>query len=378
MNSECKQKRTNAGSLILFALCVGVGVGIYLLLPKYFNASPYKTAPSLIILITIAIFSFFLSIILHEVGHLVFGLITGYKFSSFRIGALMLVSLSGKMKIKLHTIPGTAGQCLLSPPDLKDGKMPHVLYNLGGVIFNVVFAALFGTLGLIYKEYLFLATTFIALAVINFVLGTANGIPFATNTVNNDGMNALSLNKNPSALRALWIQLKINSETANGKRLSEMPCEWFALPDKSELNNSLTASIISFRISRLMDEHRFAEALELITEYKNMPMLPEIYRTLMALDEISIRAIQGDDYTTVSSVFTKNVHTLLTKMKSFPAVIRTKYIFALLVENNITNAVSVKLSLEKIKKTYPYASDIASEKEIMTIAENTLSDCEVE
>ena len=372
--SECKQKRTSIGSLILFAFCVGVGVFVYLLLPKYFNASPYKTAPSLIILITIAIFSFFLSIILHEAGHLVFGLMTGYKFSSFRIGAIMLVSLSGKMKIKLHTIPGTAGQCLLSPPDLKNGKMPHILYNLGGVISNVVFAALFGTLGFAFRKYFFVCVSMTALSSINLVLGASNGIPYRTNTVNSDGMNALSLAKNPTALRALWIQLKINSETANGKRLSEMPGEWFSLPEEKELENPLTASIVSFKTSRLMDEHKFPEALDLITEYKNLPALPEIYRSLMALDEISIRAIQGDDYTTVASLFTKGVHTLLTKMKNFPSVVRTKYIFALLVENNITNAVGIKLTLNKIEKTYPYSADIASEKELMTIAENSISD----
>lgn len=376
MSSRCKQKRTSVGSIVLFALCIGIGVIVYLFLPKYFNISPYKTAPSLIILILIAVLSFYTSVILHEVGHLVFGLVTGYKFSSFRIGSLMLVSLSGKMKIRLHTIPGTAGQCLLSPPDLKNGKMPHILYNLGGVIFNIVFAGVFLVFAFFLREYLFITTVFFALFIINFILGISNGIPIATNTVNNDGMNALSLGKNLGALRALWIQLKINSEAANGVRLSDMPDEWFVLPEGEELDNALCASIVSFKVSRLMDQHSFAEALDVITQYKNLPSLPEIYRNLMALDEISIRAILGDDYTTVASVFTKGVHTLLTKMKSFPSVIRTKYIFALLVEKNITNAVRVKLSLEKIKKTYPYASDVDSEKEIMTIAENTLSEDE--
>ena len=33
----------------------------------------------------------FLQIIIHEAGHLVFGLLTGYKFSSFRIGSFMWI-----------------------------------------------------------------------------------------------------------------------------------------------------------------------------------------------------------------------------------------------------------------------------------------------
>ena len=36
-------------------------------------------------------------IIVHEMGHLAFGLATGYKFSSFRIGSLMLKKENGKL-----------------------------------------------------------------------------------------------------------------------------------------------------------------------------------------------------------------------------------------------------------------------------------------
>ena len=43
-------------------------------------------------------------IIIHELGHLIFGLLSGYKFSSFRIGNIMLVKTGGKLKFKKLTI----------------------------------------------------------------------------------------------------------------------------------------------------------------------------------------------------------------------------------------------------------------------------------
>ena len=36
----------------------------------------------------------------------------------------------------------------MSPPELVDGKMPYVLYNLGGSFLNLIFAAIFLVLGL--------------------------------------------------------------------------------------------------------------------------------------------------------------------------------------------------------------------------------------
>lgn len=60
--------------------------------------------------------------IVHEAGHLVFGLMTGYKFCSFRIASFMWLKENVKLKLKRLTLAGTGGQCLMTPPDMKDGK----------------------------------------------------------------------------------------------------------------------------------------------------------------------------------------------------------------------------------------------------------------
>ena len=83
-------------------------------------------------------------IILHEAGHLVFGLLSGYKFVSFRVGAVTLIRRNGKYCVKKYRVIGTGGQCLLTPPDLPLEKMPFFWYNAGGVIVNL----LLGTIAL--------------------------------------------------------------------------------------------------------------------------------------------------------------------------------------------------------------------------------------
>ena len=46
----------------------------------------------------------FFHMIVHEAGHLVFGLMTGYKFCSFRIASFMWLKENGKLKMKRLTL----------------------------------------------------------------------------------------------------------------------------------------------------------------------------------------------------------------------------------------------------------------------------------
>ena len=64
-----------------------------------------------------------LQTIIHEAGHLVFGLLSGYRFSSFRVFSFMWVKEKGRVKLCRYSLAGTGGQCIMCPPDMKDGKI---------------------------------------------------------------------------------------------------------------------------------------------------------------------------------------------------------------------------------------------------------------
>ena len=63
-----------------------------------------------------------LLIMVHEAGHLVCGLLSGYKFVSFRIFDFTILRSEGRLRVKRFAVAGTGGQCLLSPPDKADRK----------------------------------------------------------------------------------------------------------------------------------------------------------------------------------------------------------------------------------------------------------------
>ena len=138
-----KKKKFLWQKYVYMAFCVLLGVACGGLMVTYMNSSGFEKTfregiLSFFVLILTLYAALFVQIIIHEAGHLVFGLLSGYKFSSFRVMSFMWVKEGGRIKFRRLTIAGTGGQCLMSPPELSDGKIPVVLYNFGGSLMNII------------------------------------------------------------------------------------------------------------------------------------------------------------------------------------------------------------------------------------------------
>ena len=71
-----------------------------------------------------------------------------------------------------------------------------------------------------------------------------------------------------------------------------------------------------------------------------------------------------------SEFFNAKLQSFIKSMKDFPSVIRTEYTYALLYEEDLDKANILKKKFIERGKTYPYQSDIRSEKELIDIATN--------
>lgn len=311
----------------------------------------------------------FLQLIIHESGHLIFGLLTGYKFSSFRIGSFVFMKEEGKTRVYRLSLAGTGGQCLMCPPDMEDGKIPYVLYNLGGVIMNLIaaaFSALLYAVG-------FLPGFFLIMAVVGLGLALANGVPLRLGAVDNDGYNAMSLGKNPAALRSFWVQLKASDSTAKGVRIKDMPEEWFYLPDDEALKNSMVAVMAVFYENRLMDEHRFSEAAELIDHLQGTETgIVGLHMGLMTCDRIYCELAGDRNTAVIEKLLTKGQRAIMKQMKNYPTVLRTQYALALLKDNDEARAAEYKKKFSACAESYPYKGDITAEQELVDIASDLI------
>jgi len=315
-------------------------------------------------------FSLYFHMAVHEAGHLVFGLMSGYKFSSYRVGSFMLVKERGRLRLRRLKLAGTGGQCLMTPPDLKDGKIPVALYNLGGVIMNVAVGLLGLFLYFLLPDIPLLSPVLLMLMIVGFMTAMLNGIPMRMGTIDNDGYNAFALSKNKEAIEAFWVQLKLVEQNSKGVRLKDMPAEWFTVPTDEAMKNSMVAARGVFACNRLMDEERFEDADRLMAHLLEIESgIVGLHRSLLVCDRAYVELIGENRAEVIDGMMTKEQARFMKAMKRFPTVLRTQYALALLQKNDTAAADAVKKDFDKAAKSYPYPHEIDSERELMRIAE---------
>lgn len=209
-------KKINIKSVlfILFFMVVGGFLGIFIgMMTDGGNITPID----LLLVATYFILSIVLHIIIHEAGHLVMGLLTGYTFLSFRIFSWVLVKQHNKIKLTKQKVPGTLGQCLLIPPEREE--FIYKLYLLGGVLFNFLASLLMISLISVFPVFT------IVFSGIGCVLGLMNLIP----TGFNDGNTLKLANSSIENQELLFLQLDVNSQMMVGKKFTELPNDYFSL-----------------------------------------------------------------------------------------------------------------------------------------------------
>lgn len=363
-----KIKKESVFALVLWML-LGAGMGIVSVIIAKEKALSWldNEALSMALMLLCMVGAILVQLIAHEGGHLLFGLLTGYRFVSFRIFSLALVKLEGSLHVKRLSLPGTAGQCLMAPPEPYTPHMPTQLYNYGGVLMNLLLAVLALPLILFGSGAVALFSAWVAGVGILFAL--LNGVPMRV-MVSNDGLNARNMRKHSANVWALWVQLKVQQELTEGKRLKDLPEEWFK--PEAPLQNDLIWAQEIMGVQQLLDKGEYEKALttgmELLPRLGESPLLGFQVRG----DMIFLHLLLGQA-DKAQRLMDKNYQKLHKKMaamvKTLPSMIRTEYAKALLLEKDKEKAAELKECFDKSAAHYPYPSEITGEREMMTAVE---------
>ncbi len=363
-----KKKRTNWGQHFVSFLYFVVGILGAVVAMRYSWLQHLDIYGIIFVLLGVYA-ALYIEVLIHEAGHLVFGLLSGYKFVSFRVFGLLLLKQKGRLKLKRFYTPGLAGQCLMAPPDMVDGKVPVFLYNMGGALMDLIFASVCLAVFFSCGDVFLLSPALLIMALVGLLNALTNGIPLRFEYADNDGLNAISLGKDPEAMRAFWIQLKVNESTANGVRLKDMPEEWFKLPPEDSMRNSLVTTLAVFAESRLMDIHDYDGARELVSRLLEMDEgLAGLHQNLLACEAMFLELIGENRKDKLLELRTDKQLKFIQSMKNSPTVIRTEYAYALLKGQNKTKASSLIERFNRRAGSYPYQGDIESERENMRFA----------
>ena len=320
---------------------------------KDVNAS--KIAISIACTFASLIITTILQFALHEVGHLLFGLASGYKFSSIRIYKYAIVKDDSGYHVKKFNIQGTGGQCIMTlPEDTNPSRVPFFWYNAGGVIVNVVLVAISIVvlsccdLGMVAESF------FIMLAFTGAFIALTNGVPLSFNGLCNDGRNILLLMRNKRSRRFFLRMMQTASELSRGKRLKDMPREWFEdIPVDSPKDYFLLANRINYA-ALLEDTGRFDEARRVYEEISSFGKdLPGIIKLEIGADHILMELLTTARHDIVETIYDKWLKAYInSSYKYSPIKTVALYALALHHDNDPVRAKQLLDELESHREDY--------------------------
>lgn len=291
MPDKNKRKRSIYLLPLIFAVIIGMVMGILIsLLENRFPGASEGIQGSLVgFIVFMGFFAILLlaglvHIVLHEAGHLLFGLLSGYRFLSFRIGSFVLIRDQGQFKIRRFNIPGTAGQCLMIPPPMNDGNYPFVLYNLGGGLVNLLLGlpALFAGLFIPSIQYPF-NIILVLFGAAGLFFGLTNLIPLRIGGIANDGANIRILKKDPLARRNFHLHLEVNRLLGQGVRLKDLDLQDFVLEEDADLASPFNTTMVLLQHQWHLDKMDFKEAAS------SLVLLDPVFDRLLPLHQFEIR-----------------------------------------------------------------------------------------
>ena len=119
-------------SVILVLFIVLSFGGLYYLTTKYHYISSFETLNNYLYFFLWILIWFFIHAVIHELGHLVWGLICGYRLLSFRFLFFEIYRLNDHFKFKLSSLEGKVGQTVFC--DLTDKNRKHSYLIIGGIL----------------------------------------------------------------------------------------------------------------------------------------------------------------------------------------------------------------------------------------------------
>ena len=312
------------------------------------------------------IVSLFLLVTIHEGGHLVCGLLSGYRFVSFRLFNLTVIRSEGKLRVKHFAVAGTGGQCLLSPPDLPLKDIPVVWYNFGGILANIAAGLIVLPLLWIHTLPPLLYESVVIFLLTDLFLILTNGIPMQTGGIGNDASNIIMLRKNETSKRALMLQLRSNALIQEGVRPKDMPAEWFVTEGEPDYRNPLEVSIPLMEASRLIDEMKWDEAHAAFRRiYIHKTELMPLYTLETACELVFTSLVTGDTDRARELYDTKLKRYIETYRKVMSSKERILCAVALHLENDPGKARSIYDTLARRRDSYLLQGEVKSDLAIM-------------
>lgn len=303
-----------------------------------------------------------LQVVFHELGHMAFGFLTGYRLLYFRIGSYTLANTEAGMQKRVFTIPGTGGQCLMIPKKRSDGSYPFILYNLGGVIANLILSAL---AYIIFRQVTNqIAQAFlIVLISVGIYFAITNLIPFQSMV--NDGRNIINLLKSEEARTRLYESLYMEKEEMNGRAYSAPYSE------SMDLTMIFNQEAYINYTGDLLFEKKFDQAAENLQRLLQVDGLNIIFKNFTK-NFLEVIYFIKDDRESLKTIDHDKAYKNYLKSKNMPMVYLVNYLRA--KDEGDPKADDFRENIEDLRGRYLFPLNIERILELMDYADDLRGD----
>ena len=345
-----KKKNRRINSIVFFIICLFSGAligGIYGAVGPDIEFLNTATGADVVVILVSLVIWFLLGIIIHELGHLVCGWASGYRFGFFKLGSLAWFSEDDTIKFK-RSKNIAVGQCIMIPPENED-EFKFVLYNLGGILFNFLTGLLMFLLWYVLPTGHLLRNFAMAGVGMNLLLGITNLIPMRSQ--GNDGANIVSALRSADGKRAFYRILYINGQLMKGKQLNEIDEDTIRVFGKLDPKNHLVGNVLIFEMEYLLQTGRAEEALA-ITKHVNTDNFPTIHGHLFDLIQLLIYISYLPDFDKAREIYEDKDFQSFLKMK-LPNVTFVAPVYEFFVNNNYEEAKKLLVQAKKDVENLP-------------------------
>lgn len=300
----------------------------------------------------------FLQLIIHEAGHGIFGILSGYRFISFRIFRYTLIKQDNCFRIKKYTYPGSAGQCIMSPISLHTKTSEIVLYLMGGVIANLIFASCFLLVAVSSFSISFPVRVILLIGSF-YGMGFAlmNGIPIPLEHILNDGSVLYSVIRNKQALHSMLVQQMVLPLLQEGLTYKDISEEFMKVADGADLSNEMICWHKLLEAYYYMDLRQFPlakgciEALHAVREKITKPQ-----RTVIEIERLFLSILMDEKPVEIKELFLKTRRLLYNKKADFH-ITRVRMAYEIYSGASAFSNNKLRKEIEDIRKTYPYKGE---------------------
>lgn len=315
----------------------------------------------------------YVHMVIHELGHLVAGLLSGYGFISYRIGSFIWVKENGRIRLKRYALPGTAGEAMMMPPVKKQGTYPYLLYSYGGIIANFLVAILAMILFLLLRPNHELVVMFLVLfTLIGFFIGLYNVLPLQFTGTPTDGCTVRAMIEEGTNRDAFYSGLSCLGLLSQGKSWQDIPRSVFFLGNDVDYSNPLCSTLMLHQIQYYYDRLDFKMAnklsLKLGTYYSSL--MPSLKLELIG-ERMFLELVGQNRKEVVEAYYTRSLRNYLTKSQYSLSHKRICMAYEVLYEHNKEKAYEIYSEAMALAEQAPYKGDVFAEVRML----NYIRDC---